>query len=88
LLLCVWVSTKDNEPAAAAKTEQGKTDFWQNPIRESFDKLCRQVSGFVWKVAVAEAVAVILNNTVARQPMNLTWFPFNAGNKTGNLYSA
>ncbi len=25
--------------------------------------------------------------TVARQPMSLTWFPFNAGNQTGNLYS-
>jgi len=50
------------------------TDAWgqgfrQNLIRESFDKLSWQVSGF----------------TVARQPMICAWFPFNAGFDTGNL---
>jgi len=43
--------------------KRGGQGFYQNLIRESFDKLFLVVSGF----------------TVARQPMICTWFPFNAG---------
>jgi hypothetical protein len=39
-------------------------------------------------IPVTFSLQLATNHTVARQPMNLTWFPFNAGNKTGNLYSA
>jgi len=44
----------------------------------------------VWlcvQFAVSGEQFAVIHNTVARQPRNLTWFPFNAGNKTGNPYS-
>jgi hypothetical protein len=40
--------TKDNEPTEPPKPANGdKKDFWQNLIRERFDKLYWQVSGLL-----------------------------------------
>jgi hypothetical protein len=56
--------TKDNEPTDPPKPATGdKKDFWQNLIRERFDKLYRQVSGWI------EVVSCVLH--VASKTCNL-----------------